>query len=252
MIVYVEAVLFDNFCLDFLLARLTLSVNKRKARSVRVALSALVGSGLALLYPLISEYALLMKIVTLFVCSAIFGGERPIVGYFRNLLVYLILSFVLCGAISFLLDSNPTGFIGGNFGGAVGLTALGVLLLLYTVRQVRGLVKEARRREKLTVAEMINKGKRVRIDALYDSGNLLTDHNGRGVVVTDRRKAKELGELSSLGEIRVKTVGGDKVLALVKIPEIKIYSDNGENILTNVTAALSDLPDEYALILPCE
>ena len=114
------------------------------------------------------------------------------------------------------------------------------------------MIRVSRHGKKFAQAEVRNCDKSVKLKALFDSGNLLTDKNGEGVVVTDKKKIRALGELSSFGEMKVCTASGSKMLELVKIPEIKIYSEEGENILTDVTAALSDLPDEYALILPWE
>lgn len=137
-------------------------------------------------------------------------------------------------------------------GGQVAFLSLSLLFFVYSVRQIRGLIREGKCGKKYAIAEIVNRDRSIKINALYDSGNLLTDLNGDGVVVTDRTRLREVGELLPFGQMRVSTVSGSKLLDLVKIPEIKIYSEEGENILTDVTAALSDLPDEYALILPCE
>ena len=253
MIVYVEAVIFDNFCLDSLLGYLTLTLSGGKIRASSLALSASVGSAIALTIPVVPDaFLLLLKVATLFLCSAIFSIRSSLRRYLVNTFLYAILSFLLCGILSFLLGTTANGLIGISFGGAVGALSLAVLLLLYSARQIRGLIREKRRKDHCVVAEVVNNDKIVRLKALYDSGNLLTDQSGAGVVVSDRKRLAEIGEFASIGEMRVKTATGSRVLPLVKIPEIKIYSHEGENILTNVTAALSDLPDEYALILPCE
>jgi len=253
MIIYVEWVLFDNFCLDFLLAYLTLRVTKEKIRYLPILLSATVGCGLALLSPLIDNLIFLYKIGTLFICSALFYLKKDFKGYLVNTFFYSVLSFLLAGVIGFLLNGSFSGgFIGVKAGGAVGLISIAVLFLLYVIRQIGGLIREKKRGGKYVTAELINSDVIIQVRALFDTGNLLTDENGEGVVVTDMKKIRSLGSLESFGEMQVTTASGSKVLKLVKIPKIKIYSEEGENIMTNVTAALSDLPDEYALILPCE
>ena len=253
MIVYVEAVLLDNFCLDCLLGYLTLSLTGRKLRPIPIVLSAVFGCFVALFSPLLPTlFETPVKVATLLLCSAIFSFRRPIREYLINTFVYAVLSFFLCGLLFFLLGGTGKGVIGISLGGAVAAISVTALLSLYAVRQVRGLVRERKRKEKRVVAEVINLQKSVRLNALFDSGNLLTDASGAGVVVTDGKSIASLGALQQMGEMTVKTASGSRVLPLVKIPEIKIYSRDGENILTNVTAALSDLPDEYSLILPCE
>ena len=252
MVIYVEAVILDNFCLDALLAYLTLLLTKRAVHRFPIILSALVGSLFALTVPIIGDN-FLMKIAVLLVCSYLFSFPKSFRIYVVETIVYLLLSFTLCGIISFLLGARmQQGFLAISAGGAVAFTSLSVLLLIYFTRQIIGLINERREREKFAVAEMINQGKSVRMRALYDSGNLLKDQNGDGVVVTDKKGVLRLGELPSFGEMQVHTASGSKVLPLVKIPKIKIYCGEDTNILTNVTAALSDLPEEYQLILPCE
>ena len=253
MIVYVEAVLLDNFCFDFLLGYLTYLLTRQKARYFPIALSALAGSGFALVFPLVAKYALAAKILALLVCVLLLTLKKSVRLYFINLFVYAVLSFTLSGIFTFLLGGKmKDGFIGVKWGGLIAVISVGTLLLLYMARQTVGLMGEGRRRAKFATAELINGGNSITISALYDSGNLLTDQNGEGVVVTDQKRLQALGTLSDFGEMRVHTASGSKVLKLVKIPEIRIYSARGRNILTNVTAALSDLPEAYALILPCE
>ncbi len=253
MVVYVEAVLLDNFFFDFLLGYLTYLLTKQKVRHFPIALSALVGSGFALAFPLITKYAFLFKIAALLISSLLLTLKKSLKVYLINTFVYALLSFLLSGILCFLLgDKMHNGFIGIKLGGVVALISIGVLLLLYFVRQMIGLSTERKRKTKFAMAEIVNREKSIKISALFDSGNLLTDQNGEGVVVTDQKRLSELGDLPKFGEMCVHTASGSKVLKLVKIPEIRIYSRGHENILFNVTAALSDLPKEYALILPCE
>ena len=253
MIVYVEAVLLDNFCLDALLGYLTLILTKRRKKTFPIFLSATVGSLCALFFPLVGSYAFPVKIAVLLICSFLLTLKKSLKLYLITIFVYAMLTFLLSGILSFILGGRmQNGFIGIKWGGVVAVLSTGCLVIVYAVRQFVGLIAQRRRSDKYAVAEVINKDKTIKINALYDSGNLLTDRNGEGVVVTDRHSLEALGDLPSFGEMCVHTAGGSKVLSLVKIPEIRIYSGEGENILTNVTAALSDLPEEYALILPCE
>ena len=252
MVVYVEAVLFDNFFADLLLAYLTLRLTRQKVNAYAMIISALVGSGFALLSPLVTSCVLIFKFGVLFVNSALFYLQKSFRGYLINTFVYAVLSFCFCGIITFILDGKMAyTFIGLNKGGAVGCVSLAALVLVYIVRQVNGLTTGKKRSVKYAVAEFFLGEKSVRLNALYDSGNLLTDENGESVVVSDENAVSSLGELPSVGEMKVTTASGSKVLKLVKIPRIKIYSEGSENTLINVTVALSKLPKEYAVILPC-
>ena len=251
MIVYVEWVLFDNFFLDCLIGYLTLRLVRNKVDISNVILSAVVGCLFALLSPLIRSWSLLFKVGVLFVNAAILYLKRGFRGYLITTLVYVVLSFALSGILSFLLGGKVSStYIGVSQGGLVGIISIGACLLLYICRQINGLIQEKRKGSKFAVAELSNGDKTIRLNALFDSGNLLMDENGENVVVSDRNALRSLGELTSFGEMTVHTAGGSKVLKLVKISCIKIYSEGYRNTLNNVTVALSDLPKEYAVILP--
>ena len=253
MVVYVEAVILDNFCFDFLLGYLTYCITKQKQRYLPITVSAVAGTVFALIFPLIRSFGLFVKVPMLLLITALLTMKKGVRGYLINTFFYSVLTFLLSGIVTFLLGGRmENGFMGSEWGGVVGALSLGAFLLVYSVRQIVGWMRERKQKQRFATAELINGGNKVTISALYDSGNLLTDDNGEGVVVTDKRYLLELGELSEYGEMQVSTASGSKVLKLVKIPEIRIYSDGSENILFNVTAALSELPEEYALIVPCE
>jgi len=251
MIVYVEWVLFDNFCLDCLIGYLSLRFTKGKIASFKIVLSALVGCLLALLSPKVTKFVILYKFAVLFINTALLYLKKSIRGYFILTFIYAVLSFVLSGILTCIMSGKLAySFVGVKKGGVIGIMSIGCFLLLYVSRQVRGLIGEKKRHQKYAVAELISGDRSVRLNALYDSGNLLTDRNGEEVVVLDEKAVMPLGELVSFGEMKIETISGNKILKLVKIPLIKIYSDGVENTLNNVTVALSDLPKEYAVILP--
>lgn len=251
MIVYVEWVLLDNFCLDFLLGYLTLRIIGNKVKFFGVFLSAALGCLFALLSPMITKYVLLFKVAVLFLSTVFLSFGKSLRGYLVLTLVYAVLSFALSGALTFFLEGKLSySFVGVKRGGVIAVISGGAFFFLYSVRQAIGLMKEKKRRSKYAVAELVSGARSVKLNALFDSGNLLTDSEGNGIVVSDERAIRALGELASIGEMEIHSAGGSKVLKLVKIPLIKIYSEGKENTLNNVTVALSDLPEEYAVILP--
>ena len=84
MIVYVEAVLLDNFCFDLLLGYLTYLLTGQKPRYFPIAFSALAGSGFALLFPLVSNFGILFKLFVLLICSLLLTLKRSL----RRLLLW--------------------------------------------------------------------------------------------------------------------------------------------------------------------
>ena len=250
MEIIVEAVLIDNFCLDLFLSYAATLAVRRKTEVRRFLLAATIGSGLALLSPLVLRFALLYKIATLFLLTAILFGKWSLREYLIFTFVYAFINFTFAGVLSFFLGGTlKLSFIGLDRGLIVAAVAASCFVFLYSFRQITGLLRERRYVSKLARVEFVCGEKRFELSALFDTGNLLTDEDGNDVILIDE-KSIDAANLPTMGSIPIQTASGSKVLPLVKIPEIKIYSEDGENKLTNVTAALSDLPKEYSVILP--
>ena len=148
------------------------------------------------------------------------------------------------GGVVFVAESIPSGV----------LVAGCVLFAFAAVRVVRLLASRARAGS-LTYPCVLRLGEReVKAKGFADTGNRLTDARGQGVVVADRLAALALvrGQSPPREQIEVTTVGGKTLLTAFRIDEIKIYCGGGENIIKDVTVAVSAHPiaGEYGLILP--
>lgn len=251
MEILVEAVLLDNFCMDVFIGYSATLLTKRAPNYPRIFLSALLGSGFALLSPLVTRFEIAFKLAVLFLCTAVLSGKSTLKGYLILTFVYACLTFAFAGILSFFLGGRlSVTFIGISKGFVVAVISASCFFFAYAVRQVSGLIKEGKRKDRFARVELIFGETRFDLPALFDSGNLLTDQSGADVILVDEKAISSGVSPPSVGSMLVRTASGSKVLPLVKIPEIKIYSAEGENKLINVTAALSDLPQEYSVILP--
>ncbi len=251
MEIVVEAVLLDNFCLDVFLSYAAILLTKKKVKLFRIVLSALLGSGFALLSPIIVKFSIAYKLCVLFVCSAVLYGKGSFRGYAVFTFVYALVNFCFAGLLSFFLGGTlKTTFIGIGKGGVIAIVSASCFCFLYAVRQISGLIKERKRKDLSARVKLVFDQKTIELSALFDSGNLLTDEKGESVILVDGTSLGEVKDLKTIGSILVRTASGSKTLSLIEIPAIEIYSEGTENTFINVKAALSDLPKEYSVILP--
>lgn len=232
MVIYVEYVIIDNFLLDLFIAVLVSKLMHLKAW--RALVSAIMGTGLALIYPLITkEFLAVYKILTLLMCSLPFFN-RSISGFFKALFIYVIVAFIFNGLISFGLNSvNEYGYY--NDGGIVGLISGGALVgyllaLKFTSILARRLSKE--HYVKLTVY-IGNKS----LDAVgfMDSGNIATATNGKGIIFLDKMISRKI-KSETVDYVYINTVGSGKIFDVIKIDKLLIYSEGKEHIYINVNA----------------
>lgn len=254
MVVYVEILLLDNFFVDLLIGYCAVWITGHNSKKAKQFLSAAAGSLLTLPLPYIPGYfSILYKVFVLLICTFILYFKKNVRGYLKITLIYSVISFLLAGIIVWLFNmesSDLTNTFVYDRGGLAGFTALGMLLLLYFIRQIIGFNAERHVQSKLIKASIINKDISLDVTALIDTGNLLLDSNGRSVVVANAEVIAKIGELEQMGDMVVNSATGSKILHLVKLPQMKIYYSDSVNTLENITVALSDMAyDKYQLII---
>ena len=102
MIVYVEYVVIDNLVIDYLLLSATFTLTGKHVKKRWLLLSALLGSGFALLYPLISVNTIIMNIIKvlfglfmLLVCAK----WQSLKSFYLHALIFFAYAFLIGGAI---------------------------------------------------------------------------------------------------------------------------------------------------------
>ncbi len=235
MIVYIEYALIENFLIDGGLLLLSLRLLKRRISLLKISLSALLGAGFALVYPLLSlpdplSYLLKFLVGILLVLLAC-KRENNAGRYATNVLSFFFVCFLFAGFLFAFNDLfSKTGqkiSLGGLFGGGVIFCFLLVKFAkkLYFKRKINGFLYDC---------ELFSGNNRLAVKGFLDSGNMAS-FKGSPVCFLSEKLLLELIEVGQVcNEMQILTVNGEKKIKIFEIDKLWIYSLNGLNIIEKV------------------
>lgn len=218
MTVYIEYAFAVNFLLDGLLVFLSLKCAHGRVGRIRLFLSAAVGAGEAIVFPMIplpNWCAVLVKLLggILLVLIAVGKGGR------RTFLVagvaFFALTFALGGLLTavysyfripyaqeggYLVESAPVALV----------LAVAAIFAICTLRAAKGFYRYRNLKRNLFPCTVEAGGKKVEWRGLADSGNLLF-FRGEPVNVISAAAALALfGKTPPLGRMQINTAGGSR------------------------------------------
>ena len=219
--VYVEIVIFNNLLIDLLLGITTSLCRRRKVKKIRQTLSAIIGTVVAVLYPLApSVIQIVIKILLAPLLVVIVDKYSSVKDYLVSLVLYVILTFALGGGVYGLSSLTSVDL--------KSYAVLGVLVLSILIMEgVLWFVlhkKPAYSKETFDVSVKY-KGKVVWLKGFYDSGNTLTDTlTGRPVVLLSKTAVDLIRHGDSViydGFVDVKTVNGESSMPIIELEEVR-------------------------------
>ena len=235
MIVYIEYALIENFLIDGGLLLFSLWLLKRRISLVKISLSALLGAGFALLYPLLSLplflSCLLKFSVGILLVLLASKKENSIGRYALNALSFFFVCFLFAGflfAFNDLFSSKGEKIsLGGLLGGSVIFSFLLAKFIkkLYFKRKINGFLYDC---------ELFSGNNRLAVKGFLDSGNTAS-FNGAPVCFLSAKLLLDLIEVGQVcDEMQILTVNGEQKIKIFKIDKLWIYSLNGLNIIEKV------------------
>ena len=102
MTVYIEYVIIENLVIDFFMLKATFLLKGKKQKSFRLFLCALLGAGIALVYPLIEVSPIILtaiKIASGLLIILLANEYKTWKAFYVNALVFFSLTFLTGGAI---------------------------------------------------------------------------------------------------------------------------------------------------------
>ena len=255
MTVYIELVIFNNLAVDLLLEIATLTVFRRKAVWWRVLLGAIIGAGVATVYPLcpiqwqIVIRVLLAPIMVLVFDSIMQKNERKrrrdkklskriIASFFKRLFVFCLVTYFVGGVtygINFAFGIDVCSYW------QMGVVALSLLTMLITVRII--VMRFSKHARKICDVCVQTTCTEKLFRALCDSGNSLVDAlSGLPVVIlsNDAEQNLQVDESMLEGYIQVNTVNSAGSMPLVRLQSVDV---DGKKFNAYAALARKDFED---------
>lgn len=267
MVVYAEYVIIDNFVIDYLLIKLALKYCKVDFIARRAVVSAVIGTVVAVLMPLLplsGAIKSIIKVALAVVMVRVAFKPQSVKKYFSALGLFLIFTLIFGGAAMLITE-----LFGVTYDFFYGSSAFPLGISLICAAGLYRLLKRAFTRvfEKTLIYPFTRTcvltcgGERVKAKGLIDSGNHLIFNGSFAVCVpsaslAEKMRVRGFFDKGCLGEISLKTAAGRTLLKIYEIDEILIYCGDKPNIIKRpkigVGAAEKTFGDEYEIILSAE
>lgn len=257
MIVYIEDTIIENFLVTYLIEMIVYSFTKQKKSKIRIVISCLLASLIALLYPLLKLQTwllFLLKMLIGFIISIIAYKGKDLKNQLFFYVMFLITTSIYGGINLFIYFA-----IYGNFESSKKLpTVLIVASLLFITYFLKQCQKKLYAKKNINNfmydIEIQNNNEIIKTVAYLDTGNILQDTVSQNPVILVNYKmfekinknfklhnllTKKFDGLKDGHYILVKTATSNSQILAFSVDELKIHI--GENVKSfhNPTFALS-------------
>ncbi len=257
MQIYLEYAVLDNLVIDYFLIKSSLYITGNQIKKFKIFLSAILGTLVAILLPLITLNAIISFFVKILLAVVMiyFACEyKTFRAYILCLNTFILLTFLAGGAvIAILYALNMDYVLVGTEIVSQGLPVtvmIGFVFILSGVilRVAKGIYRKKQLFPFIRKCEIVAGEKSFSLTGFVDSGNRLYDtKRGCPIVVISRKKLEKTNILpylsTKIGSIKYNTVAGGGEMPLYKIGGI-IFKTDGE--ITYKSATLGISPNEYS------
>lgn len=274
MTIYVDIVLLENLCMNYIILFSTAYILKLKIKRLRIFLSSLLGAVYAILAyaNIIPMYTSVITKIILSICMIYIAYyPKHIKGLLKELIVFYLVSFALGGcafALLYIVRPQDIFMVDGVY---IGTYPLKIALLGgitgFIITYVAFKVVKSRVTKNEIIYKVIVKfdEKELETNVMLDTGNMLKDPiSGEAVVLIEKQKLYEImpknlldniekvlgGEFKEEQEVKYRTrlriipftsVGKQNGMMLgIKVDEVKIITDVDEIINQNVIVCVYD------------
>lgn len=251
MTIYLDVVLIENLCMNYIILFSTGYLLKIKIRHIRLVLSALLGGiySIAAYMQVLEIYSnLVLKIILSVVMVYIAYNSRNVKQILKQLIFFYLISFVFGGcAFALLYFIKPEQILMKN-GVYIGTYPLKIAILggivgfTITVIAFRYVRTKLNKKNMFCELEIYFQNKSITTIALIDTGNMLKDPiTSMPVIVVEKEILKKVLPESILSNLN-KIIGGD-------VPK-EVYEDENLNYITKFRVIpFSSIGKENGLLL---
>ncbi len=248
MEVYVEYVIIDNLIIDFLLLKLSTKTAQVRSSFLRLALSSLIGTSVAVIMPLFSITAVLQVIIKLLLSVTmclISAKTDSLKKHLVNFLFFILYTFLLGGTILALfyfagVDYNLYFTLNYNSFMPIGITILIVYVLyLLLTKLIKQALSVKTAYPYLRKCAVVVNGKKFFVNGYIDSGNLLFESNfNLPIIVASKNLSNKLFEsdlkVKNQGIVKFKTAGSNGEMQIFIVDKLLIYNGVSVSTVKNV------------------
>lgn len=237
MTIYVEVIFISNFLIDLFICVLTLMINKSAFNAFRLIMCSTIGGISAAIYPLISSYGYIVKVITAILIPALLKKHKKFSEYAVSLSTFLCVTLILGGLALSLTTvfSDSLTYEKLTYGiFPILLSVSGILLIFLLKFLKKELIKTRNRNVLIYEATIANENCSLRCKAFYDSGNRVYTKNGERVVIVNSAVYNKLMP-AQVFSVAVSTPAGSFGMPVTDAI-LKIYFGDGENKIYKVKA----------------
>ena len=264
---YIEYVIIDNLIIDYLLLKTTMVSSRVKTSKLRLFLSSVIGTIVAVIMPFfkMSNGFLILLKLNLALIMVIISGEflslkKILISYGFFLAFTFLFGGILIG-VFYLADVDYVLYFSINYDSfmPVGISVLIVYVgAKFTIYLVKNLLKSRDIEPFIRPCAIIVNGKKYKLNGYIDSGNRLFDKSsGLPIVVISKRMFDKINSQESKlflkSSMVIDTVNGISVMQIYVLDKLLIYNGERENIINNVMIGKSEFNFEsdgnYDLLL---
>ncbi len=218
MTVYLDIILFENLCMNYIILLATGFIFKLKIKQTRLLVSALIGGIYAILtyIQILKIYStMIMKIILSIAMVYIAFTPKNIKAMLKELVLFYLVSFAFGGcafALLYFLKPQEIFMINGVYIGSYPLKVVllgGTVGFVITYIAFKIVKNKMSKKGLLYSVEITIDEKKLEIKAMLDTGNMLKDPiTGSPVIIIEREKLYGLIPGNILNNIE-KIIGGD-------------------------------------------
>lgn len=265
LIVYADVLIFLNLIVNYFLLCACCKILNSNPKTIRIILSSLLG-GISSLYIFLPKLNIvletLLKIATCSLMVLICFGFKNVKNYLKSIGILFAVTTAYGGIMFALwLAFNPKGMVVNNSVVYFNISPLVLIIcsvIAYILFSVFSFIftKTSKFANKCSIT-VFAKDKNVRLDAIIDTGNSITDvFSNSEIIIADKTQVERLFTLADKSTPRYRvlpcnTISGNDVLEGFRCDSAVIINDNEKTVLQKPILAISKtkLNDGYNAII---
>lgn len=229
MTIYLDVILMENICMNYIILFATGLILKVNIKQIRVIISSLLGGVYAILSfaPILEIYSnVLFKIIMSIIMVYIAFNAKNIKTLIKQVILFYLVSFAFGGCAFFLLYFiRPqdilmrNGYLTGTY--PIKIALLGGIVGFVIVNIAFKIVKaKISKKDMFCDIEIYFRGKSASIRAMIDTGNLLKEPiSGMPVIVVEKQELEDIISRKIIENLNIILTGGDTEVVLEEAKE---------------------------------